>query len=404
MIKSKSLLETEISNALTLISNKRREIQKLNKEAVSKYGIPQKIVDDYTAKRKDLTDASPFVLFILTDVLLGQKKLVEYFTPIEIKSLSKEKWNTETLEFPLRFSVRRITDDQYVGGTSVKELMLFRDAQFINYNENAQRTMQHIVKGDVEYYKIALNKNAVNAIVESFDNDVYIPNTITLNIPEDASYDYDEKKQILIIHEAKYLDILDGYHRYVAMSMKHNEDPDWDRPMELRIVQFDESKARRFIWQEDQKTKMRKIDSESMNSNKVANRIVERINGDNRFILYGKISRNKGIINAAYFGNIIERIYLKGIKKSEEFKAMKTIANQLIQTIEDFTDMYPQYLSRSWTKHEIYMMCYEAKFGNLKNFSKDLRKVIKDGGIYKQPSLEKADITRTHKLLGKEGY
>lgn len=31
----------------------------------------------------------------------------------------------------------------------------------INYNANAQRTMQRIIRGDKEIYKISLNKDAV---------------------------------------------------------------------------------------------------------------------------------------------------------------------------------------------------------------------------------------------------
>ena len=188
------------------------------------------------------------------------------------------------------------------------------------------------------------------------------------------------------------------------MSKKTAQNRDFDYEMELRIVQFDEEKARRFIWQEDQKTKMRKIDSDSMDSVRASNKVVDRMNNSGRFILAGKISRNKGIINAAYLSNIIDIIYIKGIKKSEELRVIKATAMQLMNAIEDFTDLYPEYLDKPWSKHLTYMVCYEDKYGNIKDLKKDLDKVIKDGQIYQLSNLTKADVTRTHKLLGKEGY
>lgn len=404
MIKSRNMLEKEISNALSLKLSKRRELQRLIKDARDNYDMPEKVSSGFINMRKNITEADTFTLFILTDVLFGPEKINEYFTKSEIKGLSKAKWHIEKIEFPLRFDMIRVTDEQYIGHISVKELMLLKDAQLINYNENAQRTMKHIVKGETEYYQISLNKEAVYAIMESYGSDLYIPNTITLNLPEDADYIYDDKKHQLVIRKTEYLDILDGYHRYIAMSKMLSQYPDFDYEMELRIVQFTEDKAKRFIWQEDQKTKMRKIDSDSMDSAKISNKIVERMNNDSSFILSGKISRNKGIINAAYLSNIIDILFLKGIKKSEERAAIKLISYNLEATFEKFTDLHPQYLNTPWDKELTYMVCYEEKYGDIRETLKDLVRIKNNNDIYQNPNLTQADVTRTNKLLGKGGY
>ena len=404
MNKSRELLEKELSAALNQNLDRKKEIQKLIKKARDEFAMPEKTSSDFLTMRKNIIEADVFTLFILTSIVLGPKKTNEYFTNVEVRELSKAKWHIEKVEFPLKFDMVKITDEQYIGHISVKELMLLKEAQLINYNENAQRTMKHIVRGEMEYYQIALNKEAVRAIMDSYGSDLYIPNTITLNLPEEASYIYDEKKHQLIIRETEYLDILDGYHRYIAMSKESSQYPDFDYEMELRIVQFTEDKARRFIWQEDQKTKMRKIDSDSMDSAKISNKIVERINNDSSFILSGNISRNKGIINAAYLANIIDIMYLKGIKKSEERIEIKRISSQIIAMIEEFTDLCPQYLQEPWTKELLFTVCYEGKYGDVKDTLRDLVKIVNSGDIYKSAKITQADITRTHKLLRKEGY
>ena len=399
---SRTQLEREITDKITSLFVDKRARQQTIKMATEKYEVPEIVLNDYISLKKNITEADTFMLFILADVLFDDKAEY-YFTSTEYKTLSKAKWHVEKVEFPLRFDMTRVNDEQYIGTITVKELMLLKGARLINYNENAQRTMKHIVKGETEYYQIALNKEAVYAIMESYEGDIYIPNTITLNLPEEADFVYDDKKKQLVINSTEYLDILDGYHRYIAMSKIYSQNPDFDYEMELRIVQFAEDKARRFIWQEDQKTKMRKIDSDSMDSAKLSNKIVDRLNSGS-FIFAGQISRNKGIINSAYLSNIIDIIYLKDIKKTEELKAVKQISGRLKKLIEEFTDEYPEYLERSWDKITTYMLCYEDMYGSLDNIQEDINKVKEDGSIYHMPNLTKADVTRTHKLLGREGY
>lgn len=125
----------------------------------------------------------------------------------------------------------------------------------INYNVNAQRTMQRVIKGDKELYRITLNKHAVNSIRRSFESGEFIPNTITLNIPEDPENEfyYNEKNSELVIKNINHFDISDGYHRYVAACQAYDQNDKFNYPLEIRIVSFDNDKVKKFIFQEDQK-------------------------------------------------------------------------------------------------------------------------------------------------------
>lgn len=405
MIKSRKTLEKELTSTLKNSLGDKNILMSWVQSIEDKYGMPERISTDYILLRKDLFEADVFALFILTDIT--RPDLVKtYFAPAEIKNLSKEKWNVEKIKFPLRYNMTQVNDEQFIGKISVKELMLLKNAQLINYNTNTQRTMQHIVKGKTEYFKITLNKEAVYRIMESYESDLYIPNTITLNMPEDAEYDYDEKNSQLVIHNLEFFDILDGYHRYIALSKIINQYPEFDYEMELRIVQFDESKAQRFIWQEDQKTKMRKIDSDSMDTSKASNKIVERLNMQSD-ALGGKITRNKGIINAAILANIIDVVMLKDISKSNERLVIKQITNDILNEFDYLISKDPTLAEKPWSKLFTYMVIYEIKYGipdNIDVLRDDLYSVEKDGSVYTNAKLTNADITRTHKLVGLEVY
>ncbi len=401
MIKSRELLEKKLTNKFRSNLRSRSQIREWIAYCNTFFKLPESISSDYIMLRKDLVEANEFLLFILCFVVYGKEGTKEFFTPSEIERYLDAEWYIEKAKFPLEFDMTLINDEQFIGKISVKELMKLKDSQLINYNENAQRTMKRIVRGEAEYYQISLNKDAVYSIMESFKSDIYIPNTITLNLPDDAVYYYDEVEKKLVIKKAEYLDILDGYHRYIAMSKVCTEYPDFDYEMELRVVQFTEDKARRFIWQEDQKTKMSRVDSESMDTAKLSNKIVERVNMSN-CILAGQISRNGGIINAAQLSNAIDIVLLKGIGKTEERTALKKYSAEIINAIEYLTDKDQYAVNNPWPKKFIFMMVYEIKYGNIKDCEKDYMIIDKEKNIYATGMLTQADITRTRKILGKE--
>jgi hypothetical protein len=398
MLKSENLLYQKLNNRFKLGLSHKKLLSHWVSYAKEKYDMPEKISTDYLTLRKDIFGSSPFVYFILADAVLPEYELREYFTETEIKELSKTKWHTEKIEFPLRFSMIKVNDEQFIGSISVKTLMLLKDAQLINYNENAQRTMTHIVRGDIEYYQISLNKEAVSAIMNSYENDLYIPNVVTLNLPEDADYYYDNKKKELVIRSTEYLDILDGYHRYIAMSKITSLNPDFDYEMELRIVQFQDDKAKRFIWQEDQKTKMKKVESEAFNTSKASNKIVSRLNNDPSFILSGKISRNNGQINASELSNVIDAVYFKGVKKSEETKVILDATVKLKNGMEILMEQHPDMAERIWDKKHILAYVYLAKHGQIENFDEEYSRLSKVDNIYTGSMITQSDITRLNKL------
>ena len=311
------------------------------------YDIPKSIISDLISKRKSMSEVSEFVLFILLDSMNNALEntriegIDEFYTEQEVQYYRKSKYENSTIKFPIIFKAVEIDDSQWIGKIDIKTLMQLRAAQLINYNTNAQRTMQKVVKGDRESYKITLNHKAVREIAKGYEQNTFIPNTITLNMPVeiDPEFYYDEDSCSLVIKSLDHFDITDGYHRYIAACQVSDLNNDFNYNMELRIVNFTEDKAKNFIFQEDQKTKMRKVDSNSMNMNKSANIVVTRLNENIRCNFKGLISRNEGIISFGELAELVDYFYFKNATKEKE----RTISMQAVKELTDNFNMLTEY-------------------------------------------------------------
>lgn len=382
MLKSKSELENKCLNVCkrTIILDKEK-CEQLQKILFEKFEIPMGLTMDMVAQRISLSEESEFVLFCLSyglDEITTRNKIVKnFFTENEIKTYSNEKYYIERLSFPIRIKCIAVSQDQWVGAIDSKFLMGLRRSQLINYNTNAQRTMTKIVKGDTEYYKISINESAVEKIKKSLEDNIFIPNTISLNIPLDSesNFYYDEKNCELIISSLEYFDITDGYHRYIAMCRASDLNPEFNYPMEVRITNFEENKSKQFIFQEDQKTQMSKTDSNSMNMNNPANIVLERLNQDIMFDLKGEVNRSGGVIPFIDMSVIVSYFYFKKYKKSEERMLIRNAEAELrdifnyIVTKEEFSNEKLDFCTLC-----VIIMAFKYRNGNYN----DIEKLIVD--------------------------
>ena len=361
MIKTKEELANKIKPLCEKVLFDKEKSNNILQEMQTSFNIPTGMTMDLLTGRIILEDANEFMLFALCSCLdkeLEKNNINKYFTSIEIEGYSKSKYQEETIKFPIEIKCVPIAADQWIGSVDVDFIMKLRKAQLINYNANAQRTLQKVVKGERSYYKITLNKDAINKIIESMDNGNYIPNTITLNMPETADFSYDDSKCILTIKSLDHFDISDGYHRYIAMGQLKDKNPDFNYPMELRIVMFSEDKVKQFIYQEDQKTKMKKIDSDSMNMNAPENLVVERLNRDVMFNLKNKIARNNGSINYGELATVIKYFYFKGQTVDKSIKRIIEVENEVRDKFNKLTEANTDLLDKNYSFAELMIIFY----------------------------------------------
>lgn len=332
------------------LNNKTKEyiFDSAKKQAVidyvnNKYKIPRSKFLDIFSKRESIEEQPDQILFIYLDAidnLLGSNKKVKYFTEIEIASYSAYQYATEKISFPIRISCYPVSDDQWIGVVNTDLLFQMQKANLIRYNENTQRVMQQIKKGDIIKYVISINKTAVKKIVSLFAKNTYIPDDLTFNIPLDSDYSfyYNNESKELVIERLEVFDIIDGYHRFLAMKQEKQLNKNFKYPMELRVTNFSEEKTRQFIFQKDQKTQMSKVKSDSMNMDDAANITLERLNQDVLFLMRGELKRSNGKIPFSDFAVIVRYFYFNSFDEKQRNKlimeATKDIRNKLNAYIE----------------------------------------------------------------------
>lgn len=344
----------------------KKERQQICKDAFTQYGIPMDITADILVGRRNAKEFSPKILYGIISII-SPAKIHDYFTAEEIQALSNTEIEIKEAQLPYVFKdIVQIADDQWVGRIDVKTLMDLRDRQMINYKENSQRVMRHLISGGVETLRIFVNKVAVKSIATLMKSGRYIPDDITINMPFDdadgeSKFRYDEKSHTLTVTQLpnNKFDILDGYHRYLGMSQVYNEDNVFDYPMEIRITNFPLSKAQQFVFQKDQKTKMKKVEADSYDQYSVANRIVSLINGDPLCYLQGRIGRGAENISSVDMAILLKRLIIPDdIKAENEGKYIISVKQDLVKKFNVLIEQKSQLADTKWTDAMLFSALY----------------------------------------------
>ena len=350
-------LNNYLNEKLMEITN-RKEKMELYKQIYSKFNIPIEVTTDYFTFKKDIAEASTFEVFAFL-YFIKRNRLGMYFTDNEIEVLSNEKAEDKTITFPLVFKdIVQVSEDQWIGRTSFQELMAMKDARLINYDENEQRTFRHIKSGNTEILRVYINKKSVQEIKEAFKNGRYIPDDITLNIPQGSEFSFSNNTLKIYSLVNDKFNIIDGYHRWLGMAEIYNFDKDFDYPMEIRFVNYSVEKANQFIFQKDQKTQMKRTDSASYNQYNIANRVVKRLNEDPMSNLQGMIARNDGLIKEADFAAVVDSFYVKGKEFGNETSEVVTIKNDIQKKFNSLSEVNPNYLNKKYTVKDLIIMMY----------------------------------------------
>lgn len=326
-----------------------KERRVLYREILFKFNISTETVDSMITFKRDINEFTNFEVFAIL-YFINRNALSKYYTQDEIDYFSNYKLEESKMQLPIIFpNMVQVAEDQWIGTITLQKLMEMRDASFINYDENEQRTFRRVIAGDTEIRKIFINNKSIEEIKEAMENERYIPDTITLNMPLDGSeFTYSQGTMKVEQLPKDMFNLIDGYHRYIAMSKIYNFNKDFDITMELRLVNFSTEKANQFIFQSDQKTRMKKIDSDSYNQYSVANKVIQRLNQDSSSNIQGMIGRNNEKINAPALAELINVFYCNGIRKDDN-KAVIKIKSELQQKFNLLTEKDTKYLDITYT-------------------------------------------------------
>ena len=401
-MKEKTIVKEVLLNKFRkIILNKSDEL-KMYKYAYDKYNLQMGVFADYVSERKSLDEVSNIMFFMMLDsheaiVNPNKNNISKYFTEKEIEDFSKIKIENEEIQFPLIFNVVAISDDQWIGSIDTDFLISLNENQLINYNPETQRTMQHIIRNGNDYYCIKVNSNAVNSISKEMSSSTYIPSPITLNIPEgEEDFVYIPDKHQLIINSIKAFDIIDGYHRFLGINKCKTIDEEFNYHMELRITHFNVEKAQRFIYQEDQKTKMTKVDSDSYNMSSPGVIVSNKINENSLCNIKGYIGRNNSKINIAKMAELITFLWFPGSKK-EDRKRIIEVSKELVDDFNIITEANPEFLDMEYNNKVL--TCVMVTFYDYKDKTDktNMAKVIIET-IKESDSINKRRFYQTRKI------
>lgn len=410
MLKDKELLDQELTEE---VSDKGFDL--IEADVVDymydNHNIPKDRSMDYITLRRSFGDADAATEYALIEAIIevgpknaksrAEERLMAYFTALERGKFSKWKAASKSIPKQFRIPCIQVSDNQWIGAVDVHFFVQLRDAQKIRYNENAQRIMKRVNRGEEVEYTITINWSEVKDIQSKYRNEQFIPNALTLNIPEDVDTDfhYDPKAKELVFDDITVLDITDGYHRYLAATAEYDRtDGEFNYPVEIRIIQFSDKKARDFVYQETLGLKMKKSDAQAMSSNSNANFIVDKINeGSN---LEGLIKRNGGYISYSDLSYALNTYFFNTNDKYTRAELV-VLSREIIKYINKLTSAVPELLDKTWQYSDIVTTVFLMKYyleARMSNINFDLEDKWTDLKTYINEAVPKRSLTASRKI------
>lgn len=333
MLKNREELEKILHNLILENSDLRIASNTIKKLFLDK-GISASEFNDIWTLRKSLDSVDMPSLFLLTKGLYGLTNnkdiaLEEWFTEVEIRDGNNYmvEVEEEKIEYPIIIeNVLKGKDDQYIFYTSNKFIKLLYDSGKIPYNYDTQRNPK--IKADRKTKELVktinINPDSVNKIAQEMEDNTFITNCITLNLLQDGTddFEYNEKKRELIIKSGQ-INPIDGFHRIQGMLVSLASDPDLEYITEVRFTNWDITRCRQFIGQEDKRNKIDKRYMNSvMNVTKWGNKVTSGLNSGT-YDLRGKIvtdikyiNKGKALTMHDIVANTIDELY--DIKTNKE--------------------------------------------------------------------------------------
>lgn len=363
MKTERQVLEDVILVTLNRLNAK--QLEELQRACMKYNLLPSRIVD-IIDKRLPIQETGEGELFWLCTELYeisGSNSLSvnKYFTEKELATYPKSSLpSLKVKKFPVRFdNTQKIKSNQWQCVMSIDDLMNLKQRQVITYNPNTQRPLIVIEKGEKIITKVDLNKESVSEIMKLMEQGFYNPHHITINLNKDLDTEPIFNGNDMIIEEGQ-LDIIDGYHNYIAATRMKAKYKDFEYYMPIIITHFDERQAGMYIAQENKKNLINTSYTDSLDITNVGNLITERINDNMDFYLYGKIGKQSySQVPFTILSSII-KYYFKSVKQGAE---TSRLVKEFSQYWNDIIDCDQSFQERKYNTRDlaIIVTCFRHK-------------------------------------------
>jgi hypothetical protein len=257
MLQDREKLEDNLIEAIKSVNTDNKSVKKIRTGLV-KYDINTGISQNLINFPENVKEIDLRLLCLLTEEVFKVTKDIDidpklFFTEIEIKESYKySHQQSETLGFPLAFPNTTIVGNEaYLTSLSIKTIKKLLDNQLLKYNFENQREAKVVKRNDVITLSPTVNKHNIKEITEHLKNGTLVPTILVFNASvgtssEDEELVYDSKKMELVINRDTDLEILDGYHRCVALNNALEMYPDLEFNFGVLITNYSLNKSKSY--------------------------------------------------------------------------------------------------------------------------------------------------------------
>jgi hypothetical protein len=279
----------------------------------------------------------------------------KYFTEQELESKIYDKpldENNDDFDIVID-EWNQITNDQYHFIASSDEVLKWTNLNKLKYNPNVQRDLKVKVNKGTEIMVVDINTDAVKEMEDLIENNEFFSDNLTINVNPDL---YEEPKIVknkLIIPKESHIDLIDGFHRCLALMNVKRRKSDLKFTFQFNLTVFNEEKANKYMLQMDKKNHLSEEQVIRTNKNNFNNLVVTRLKDSSSFHL------KKSLLNDSMFTYVVKLIE-KIFNIKERPKAVDLYKN-IEKNINIFVEEDNLY-EREFTKQEWFVYLYILKY------------------------------------------
>lgn len=165
---------------------------------------------------------------------------------IEAALAFQEDRNEVTLPYTFH-GVLKGGDNSYLTILSYKQIYELYNAKLLSYNYDSQRIAKKKVKNGELIIEPKVYAKSVREIYELMKKKKYLPSTLLINVLIDGESEINYDDGNLTVLEGSKIDLIDGFHRVLAISKLMSEQPNFEGYMNVDIKNLDIIEAQELL-------------------------------------------------------------------------------------------------------------------------------------------------------------
>ena len=389
------MLRKVLKQKINLIKEYPRSLQKkVEIEMANRYNVKfGDVVDTFNNLSPNKVEELPYTMLFklaicIHEVTINSEQKIDssdldvkqYFTQQECEEFDSP-FPEEEKDFDLVITDwKQISEEKIKIYTNIDEVITWRNFNKLRFNPETQRDLITIISHGKNKKVLDINRNAVNEMKYLMKKGMYFNVCGILNInPEISPLPYKDGRNLIIPMES-HIDLIEGFHNYLAETELKDEDPNFMYDIEFDLMLLNTERANDLIIQMDKKTHFRPqqiIRNDRLNE---INYIVNTLNTRPSYHLYGTIDNDVKI----YLIKLIKQLFGIITEREQSLQLLLEIEKDLNYVIEKYKHFKP--LSKKEYFIVVNMIRYskdkDIDFNTIVNYFDDFKTLTNDLKLY----------------------